>query len=317
MGKYYYNEIFNKIKDTDLNSNIDFSVGFFKKEILDISIDLIESINDIINTDLEIKDDDYRKSINKYCVIELIRSNNININLALMSYKRIQCCITDLTNDVKKRCSHHNINIKFQSNNLYYTFKVKFKPETKNQQDFINNVQDIINSDIINIKIRKKYIYFETADLHILNTQLNDIFSLIVMILNEEISSLVHKIQDKSEIFTIISYNISYIDMLLSFSKLSINYKFSKPIFCSKFETIYMENFINPIILLSDNVSNKFNTELFYSFDNSKINIIYGDNLVGKTTFLKTLLYVVILSQIGCFVPCGVYIGIIIIINYN
>jgi len=102
-----------------------------------------------------------------------------------------------------------------------------------------------------------------------------------------------------------ISEYISYIDVLCGFAKISIEREYCKP-------KIYDMGEKDGLILIQDGrhpIVEIFNEGEFISndthldFNNFSMSILTGPNMSGKSTYIRQVATLVLLAQIGCFVP--------------
>lgn len=92
---------------------------------------------------------------------------------------------------------------------------------------------------------------------------------------------------------------ISTIDCLLAFAEVSVKYNYVRPEMSLKREVNIVEgrhpvieNFLKDEYVKNDVIINSYNTIL-----------ITGPNMSGKSTYMRMLALIVIMAQIGCFVP--------------
>ena len=98
------------------------------------------------------------------------------------------------------------------------------------------------------------------------------------------------------------AYLISKIDIFSSLAYLAINNKYIRPIINQKF-SLKIKNGRHPVVenLISDN--NQFIANDI-SLDNHQfLSIITGPNMSGKSTYLRQIGIIIIMAQIGSFVP--------------
>lgn len=100
---------------------------------------------------------------------------------------------------------------------------------------------------------------------------------------------------------------LSYIDVLISFSEIATKYNYVRPAFNKKKE-VSIVNGRHPVLetLLKDEY---VKNDVFINSYNMVV--ITGPNMSGKSTYMKEFALIVILAQIGCFVPadsCSIYI---------
>ncbi len=94
---------------------------------------------------------------------------------------------------------------------------------------------------------------------------------------------------------------IAEVDMLQAFSQIADEYHFVRPVLTEKKEVkligsrhpvvehVMQEKYIENDILMEENID---------------ILLITGPNMAGKSTYMRQFAIIVILAQIGCFVPC-------------
>ena len=92
---------------------------------------------------------------------------------------------------------------------------------------------------------------------------------------------------------------ISLNDILMSFAQLSEQYNYKRPIL-EKGNNIYIKNAYHPLLQA---FSYKKVVPNDCHLPNHTIQIITGPNMGGKSTYLKTVGLIVLMAQIGCFVP--------------
>lgn len=95
---------------------------------------------------------------------------------------------------------------------------------------------------------------------------------------------------------------VSYIDCLIAFSEVSIDGRYVRPTFNDNRE-LKIINGRHPVI------EKVMKNSLYVSNDidmgrNTDILIITGPNMGGKSTYMRQVALIVIMAQIGCFVPC-------------
>ena len=91
---------------------------------------------------------------------------------------------------------------------------------------------------------------------------------------------------------------LAEIDCLISVSTFSVQSQGIRPIFIEKGFNI--EQAKHPCLNTSDVISNDIDL-------NSKIMLLTGPNMGGKSTLLRTTCLMVILAQTGCYVPAESY----------
>lgn len=128
-------------------------------------------------------------------------------------------------------------------------------------------------------------------------TSTDDTFSLEYDIFNEikdKITSQASRIQDMAE-------SLAMIDMAASFAKLALDNKYVKPEFIDG-KSLDIKNARHPMVEKSIGKLNFIPNDIDME-DENLIQIITGPNMSGKSTYLRQLAIIVLMAQIGSFVP--------------
>ncbi|MDY4788032.1 MAG: DNA mismatch repair protein MutS [Bacilli bacterium] len=111
--------------------------------------------------------------------------------------------------------------------------------------------------------------------------------------IREEIQKYTEKIQTLSEV-------LSFIDVLRSFAEVSVDNNYVRPSFNN---LVYIKEGRHPVLEKVLKNSEYVSNDLYLDEDNF-LKIITGPNMGGKSTFMRQIALIVIMAQIGCFVPC-------------
>jgi DNA mismatch repair protein MutS len=98
-----------------------------------------------------------------------------------------------------------------------------------------------------------------------------------------------------------LSSNLALIDVLISLSNISSKYEYVRPQFNSE-RLIDIKEGRHPVIERVMKI-NRFVKNDLYMNDKIDVLLITGPNMGGKSTYMRQLALIVILAQIGCFVP--------------
>lgn len=124
--------------------------------------------------------------------------------------------------------------------------------------------------------------------------RINELEYNLFLEIKEEIKKYIKSIQN-------VSMNIAYLDVMVSLSTVSEENNFIKP-------NINEDGIINikegwhPVVksvIKDEYIENDITMD-----KNTNIMIITGPNMSGKSTYMRELAIIIVLNQIGCFVPC-------------
>ena len=114
-------------------------------------------------------------------------------------------------------------------------------------------------------------------------------------ILRKHVAEYTEQIQD-------LAYLVSYIDCLISFSEVSIDQHYVRPKFNDHREVKIIKG-RHPVIEKVMQNSHYVANDIIMN-QHTDILVITGPNMGGKSTYMRQFALIVILAQIGCFVPC-------------
>lgn len=294
---YKSNEIYNIIKILNNNDNNDNDNN---------NIEIINKINNIMNNNeiikIQIKFEeifDIKLSKEEKKLI-ILKGYDIELDELKDTYDNINNFLLNISNE--------NENEKYK-----YIPQLGFLLEIKKED--INNINININKNKNNIFIfeNDKYIYYNNNKTNELNDYFGDLYSIIIDKETKIICEMEEYILNYEELILNISEYISELDCYLSLSKISIEFKMSKPIIIDDDnEIIYIKEGKHPLQELT--VENIISNDTIISKEkNSIINIICGPNYSGKSIYLKQVGIIVYLCHIGSFIPAKK--GIISIID--
>ena len=112
--------------------------------------------------------------------------------------------------------------------------------------------------------------------------------------IKEEIKKYIKEIQN-------VAMNIAYLDAIVSLSTVSEENNFVRPNINDE-GIIDIKEGWHPVV--KSVIKDEYITNSIDMNKNTNILIITGPNMSGKSTYMRELAIIIILNQIGCFVPC-------------
>lgn len=152
------------------------------------------------------------------------------------------------------------------------------KQTLKNQERYTTEELENISSLILNGKDKINQLEY-------------DIFNQII----EEILNSTLRLQSLSKM-------IANIDSLNSFAKIAHKYRYCRPIIDNSNE-IQIKEGRHPVIEINLNENEFIANDTDIGEDNNLIQIITGPNMAGKSTYMRQMALIIIMAQIGSFVP--------------
>lgn len=99
------------------------------------------------------------------------------------------------------------------------------------------------------------------------------------------------------------SVAISELDVLCSFAQVSMQNQYIKPEIAAD-GVLQIKNGRHPVVELMLNEELFVPNDTYIDTNNNRLSIITGPNMAGKSTYMRQVALIVLMAQIGCFVPC-------------
>ncbi|HCB64083.1 MAG TPA: DNA mismatch repair protein MutS [Fusobacteria bacterium] len=113
-------------------------------------------------------------------------------------------------------------------------------------------------------------------------------------------NELIGKIKPYASMFYELANNISYLDFIISLSEAAISNNYVKPSIKSE-GSIVLKNSRHPIV--EKHCDNFIDNDI--NLKENEIIILTGPNMSGKSTFMKQVSLIVVMAQMGSFVPAS------------
>jgi len=248
--------------------------------------DELEDLYDIID-----------KSINEEAPYSLKEGNiikdnfNEEIDKYRMASKNGKQWIIELEQKEKHRTGIKSLKIGYNKVFGYYIEVTKSNidsiPENYIRKQTLSNAERYITPELKELEEQVLH-----ADERLIELEYN-----IFLTIRQEIAKHIGRIQDTA-------YRLATLDCLCSFAEVSQRNKYVKPII-GHFDDIEIKDGRHPVVE-SENIKNGFvpNDTLLDCRDN-RLLIITGPNMAGKSTYMRQIALIVLMAQIGCFVPAS------------
>ena len=134
----------------------------------------------------------------------------------------------------------------------------------------------------------------------------------ISIIENEIYSKLVATVAEKTRLLQKNAQIISRLDCLLSFSKIANKFNYCKPILNNSCDLKIVKGRHPVIEQQLDSLKNYIPNDIDLNKIDQQIMMITGPNMSGKSALLRQTALIVLMAQIGCYVPAeAVEIGVV------
>ncbi len=125
----------------------------------------------------------------------------------------------------------------------------------------------------------------------------------ILKLESELFDKLVNSLYEYIETIQLNCQLISRLDCLLSFAEIAVEYQYTKPTLTKELD-IEIKNGRHPVIEQELPVEEEYiPNDVYLSNEEDQILIITGPNMSGKSALLRQTAHIVLLAQMGCFVP--------------
>ncbi len=265
--------------------NLKKTLSEFKNRLALSLNEKLQSLPDIISTiekhilpepSNNINDGDYiNKGVNKE--LDRIRDLVLNSKKWLLNYEA----------EIKEKYDISNLKIKY--NKVFgYFIEITKKNLDKIPENFIRK-QTLVNAE-----------RFITPELKEFEEQILSSDEKLQKLQKEIYTNLLNSLSEKCANLKFASDIISAIDIINGFSDISLKYGYSKPSINDNYE-IEIANGRHPI--LDEIMKDNFIPNDLKMNKKNKIFIITGPNMAGKSTYMRQNALLIIMAQIGCFVP--------------
>lgn len=164
-----------------------------------------------------------------------------------------------------------------------------------------NSLLPKVPVDWMRINSTKTLTRFRSPKLHKLNNSLNSELDKLNSICHQCFGKFLGLINKEYFKFNQIIKKLSIFDCYLSLSAVSNQYQYRRPTILSEEQKISIKSFKNPII---SSLTNFIPNDIDISVEHNRISIITGPNMGGKSSYIKSIGILVIMVQIGCYLPC-------------
>ncbi|CAG9812751.1 unnamed protein product [Phaedon cochleariae] len=138
----------------------------------------------------------------------------------------------------------------------------------------------------------------KTPELVNLSTRLDDIMTDILKISNVMIHGIIVHLKKHIHLFYILCEEIAQLDVIQSLASTSLMNDYVRPTFSEFTEISHARHPLLDILLINKPVSNHVTCS-----DDFNVNIITGPNGSGKSVFIRQVLLLQVMAQVGCYVP--------------
>lgn len=204
------------------------------------------------------------------------------------------------------------------SSNIIEKLKIEYQKETSidNLRICHNNILGLFieitpkhASKITDLKFIHRQsiataVRFTTQKLQEIESQLVNAKTLAINLEQEIFYNVCKKIVEKTDLLRLVAFSLSKIDVFTSFAFLALENNYVRPNMTDDTRFVIKDG-RHPVVELNMPYQNSFiPNDCDLSLD-SRLWLITGPNMAGKSTFLRQNALIVILAQIGSFVPAS------------
>ncbi|CAG8587408.1 1179_t:CDS:10 [Diversispora eburnea] len=231
-------------------------------------------------------------------LINEVINKDITYQKSSLGLRNQRCYAVKLDKHTKKQLTIFTKLSRIITVNQYeIPLKIQFSPSTG---FYLSTSTDVLNEHqlpliFINVCKKKKMLTFTTLEL---NTKINDSLTEVYLMSDKTIEDLISEIRCNIGVLYKVSEAISMLDMLTSFAHQCTISNYVRPEFT---DTLAIKNGRHPMreCLYND----PFIPNDTYANNATNFQLITGPNMSGKSTYLRQIVLISIMSQIGSFVP--------------
>lgn len=198
--------------------------------------------------------------------------------------------IADMQEQEREKTGISRLKVGFNKVFGYY-LEISKAHQDKVPENYIRK-QTLVNSERYITEELKKY------EEKILSAE-EDIIAIETEILNETC----HKILEQADLIQTNAKILNRLDVLATFANLSIQKKYCKPILVEE-SILDIKDGRHPVVENMLPASERFiGNDTRMDVDRSQIHLITGPNMAGKSTYLRQIGLIVLMAEIGCYVP--------------
>ena len=309
LESYFDFSLFNNSIDMETialqNKNLTGDVSIDETEIKnDVNNISVHSVYDGLdaeynNTDtfkFDIKRFNKANNIEKY-IFMLKKDVSIFIDLSRHSYTRLYESMLEIYEQYRGLVSdtaYNSLSLAFNKKRFYH-LRINKK---KLSVEYKNDLESLLKEDLIYVETKKNCVMFSTANLSTINIRLWKFIIEIIEQTKEGIVELYSKIKKSIFFLYELNYYIAEMDYELAISK-----------YCNRFDRVCSPYLIDKnfkFLYLKDVkvfYNQNFQPLNYFMSDSFNLQVIASTQTIGKTTYLKNLVYNIILAHMGCLLP--------------
>ncbi len=251
-------------------------------------IDEVDACEDLINNITKTLSEEAPNAVSKGNVIEK------GVSLELDELREIAYHGKDYLNKLQQRESEKTSipSLKIGFNNVFGYYLEVTNSHKDKVPDSWHRKQTLTNAERYITEELKEY---ETK-IFGAETKILEIETLLYSKLVSEIHPFINKLQKNAEI-------ISQLDCLLSFAEIALENNYVRPTINDGFSLKIVQGRHPVIEKMLPSGENYIANDMFLDKDTQQIGIITGPNMSGKSAYLRQNALIVLMAQIGSFVP--------------
>ncbi|KAJ1743733.1 MutS protein msh4 [Coemansia sp. RSA 1086] len=183
------------------------------------------------------------------------------------------------------------------SDEIQVPIRAVYKPNTGYIMNTkLSDLGDTVPEEFANVVIKKNVVSFTTLDLVKLNNRLSSVVVEINLLTEKAIHSVAEVIRSNITVLYRVSEAIALVDMIVSFASYCTLHNCVVPEFSDAINIVQGRH---PVLeaLGREVVPNDINTA------KATFTVVSGPNMGGKSTYLRQIIYMTIMAQIGSLVP--------------
>ncbi|KAF8906541.1 DNA mismatch repair protein [Gymnopilus junonius] len=167
-----------------------------------------------------------------------------------------------------------------------------------------NDAKNLSTKRYTELGTTKSGVFFTTARLKQHAEDYKELSTMYARTQSNVVKQIIEIAVTYAPVLETLNTKLAHLDVILSFAHVSVNGQYVKPLVEEiGSSSLILQDARHPCLELQDGI-NFIPNDVEMIKDKSEFQIITGPNMGGKSTYIRQIGAIVLMAQVGCFVPC-------------